>query len=361
MSQYVYSYQTMSLTASGNVKVPSDVNLYITNEFSVSTRGTPYMEVIVQLTETDTSYAVYNNMLKYLSDNNFFTTTNSADELIIPDQSESYYKLIHKNDKRVYCCDNQVYYGNKALAYTPSNLYFKYKNSDYGQVTIPSGNLQTPNPDTAAYVINSIQRNSIFYYYSGTTVYTLIDFTNSLNTSYGFTIYIMQSYANQVINTVSFATLSNLYPVLMNESTVGSGNTIPKNWLYTYFVLDKTISLEAVSVGTAYFLQDGLKNSYIFLDPAYSSVIYDQTLATQPTIVASSTITTNTTFNSITQSNSSSGSCTETADGYEVNATLNAASDTTNSVNAAISALNTTGAGKITSVTTIKTIIEKHQ
>jgi len=359
MSEYTYSYQTMSLTASGNLSVPTDINFFLTNLSSVSTRGTPYMEIIVQLTETDTSYAIYNNVLKYLSDDNFFTTTCNSDELVIPDQSESYYKLINKNDKRVYCCDNQVYYANKALAYTPSNLYFKYKNSDYGQLTIPSGNLETPNSDTYSYAINSVSRNTIFYYYTGTTVYTLIDFTNSQNTSYGFTIYIMQSYSNQISDSVSFAALPNLYPVLMNETIVGSGNSIPKNWLYTYFVLDENTSIQAVSVGTAYLTQDGLRNSYVFLDPTYSSVIYDQTLITCPNVIANSTITTKTTFVSKNQSSSSSGSCTETADGYEVNDTLNAASDVTNSVNAAISALNTSGTGILTSVTTIETTLTK--
>ena len=358
MSEYAYSYDTMSLTASGNLPVPKDINLFITNLFSSSTRGTPYMEIIVQLNETDTSYAIYNNMLKYISTQNFFTTTCDSDELIIPNQNESYYKLIYKNDKRVYCCDNQVYYGNKALAYSPSNLYFKYKNSIFGELTLPSGNYQTPNKDTSAYVINSVGRNSIFYYYSGSTVYTLIDFTNSQNTRYGFSIYIMQSYSNQIINGINFATLPNAYSLLMNEAIVGSGNTIPKNWIYTYFVLDKTISLEVVSVGTAYITQDGLKNSYVFLDPRYSSVIYEQTLATRPNISGQSKITTTTTFNSNKQSSSSSGTCTETADGYSSNDVLIAASDTTNSVNSAITSLNPQGSGKLTSLTTIETILD---
>jgi hypothetical protein len=169
----------------------------------------------------------------------------------------------------------------------------------------------------------------------------------------------MQSYCNQVLEGVSFATLPNLYPILMDESIVGSGNTLPKNWLYTYFVLDKGTTLQAVSVGTAYITQDGLKNSYVFLDPTYSNIVYEKTLITYPSVIANSTITTNTTFVSKNQSSSSSGSCTETADGFQVNDTLNAASDVTNSVNAAISALNTSGVGMLTSVTTIKTSIDK--
>ena len=363
MSEYAYSYQTMSLTASGNLSLPSDNTFYLTNSFSNSTRGTPYMEIIVQLSETDTTYAVYNNVLKYLGSNEFFTTTNNADEIDIPEQTNNYYKLIYKNDKRVYTCDNQVYYGNIATQYTPSNLYFNFKNSNYGQLTIPAGNQETPNSDTNAYAINSVDRNSIFYYYSGTTVYTLIDFTNSQNTSYGFTIYIMQSYCNQVSDSVTFATLPHLYGTLMDENIVGSGNTIPKNWLYTYFTISKDQQyVEAVSVGTAYLTQDGCKNSYVFLDPTYSNILYEQTLVSAPTVNATSTIKTSTTFvNSDKESNSSSGSATLTADGYVVNDTLNSASDTTNSVNAAISALDTTGAGQLTSVTTIRTTIRKNQ
>ena len=103
----------------------------------------------------------------------------------------------------------------------------------------------------------------------------MIDFNNSLNTTYGFTIFIMQSYTTQIYPVTS-NNLTELASVLENKEIVGDDNTMPQNFVYSYLVLPKNITLQAVSVGTAYLLQDGLNNSYVFLDPLYSNTIYDQ-------------------------------------------------------------------------------------
>jgi hypothetical protein len=63
---------------------------------------------------------------------------------------------------------------------------------------------------------------------------------------------------------------------LEDPRIVGRGNTIPRNWAYTTFTLPRSKTLQSVSIGTAYLVQDGLKNSYTYLDPEYGSYIYNQ-------------------------------------------------------------------------------------
>jgi hypothetical protein len=268
------SYQKMVLSSLGNKIVPSDANLFITNQSTSSTRFSPYMELIFQISESDTDYAIYNTFLKYTSEDLAYVETNNADQLIIPPKSTEYYKLIYTNDKRYYTCDQQIYYGFTNDAIGPDTLYFTYKNNFKAICKVPNGNAVTPSSG-GPYTVSNVSRNSIFTYYSGTTVYLLIDFNNSLNTNYGFSIFIMQSYTRQVYP-VSSSNLTELANVLEDEKIVGSGNTIPSNFVYSYSILAKNLTLQAVSVGTAYLLQDGLNNSYVFLDPTYSDVIYEQ-------------------------------------------------------------------------------------
>ena len=61
------SYQDMILSSLGNKIVPSGANLFVTNQNTSSTRYSPYMELIFQINENDTSYAIYNTFLKYIS------------------------------------------------------------------------------------------------------------------------------------------------------------------------------------------------------------------------------------------------------------------------------------------------------
>ena len=268
------SYQDMILSSLGNKIVPSGANLFVTNQHTSSTRYSPYMELIFQINENDTSYAIYNTFLKYISDDVAYVETHVAEQLIIPNKSEYYYKLIYTNDKRYYICDQQIYYGYTSTTTGPDTLYFYYKNNIKAICKLPNGNAVTPSSG-GAYTISEVSRNSIFTYYTGTTIYLLIDFNNSLNTTYGFTIYIMQSYTTQIYPVTS-NNLTELSTVLDDIKIVGNGNTIPNNFIYSYLVLPKNITLQAVSVGTAYLLQDGLNNSYVFLDPIYSNTIYEQ-------------------------------------------------------------------------------------
>lgn len=362
MTEYIYSYETMSLTSMGNLVVPSDINYAITCNFNNSIVGTPYIEVVIQQTETSTSVIVYNSVIQNLSENKCLTTTSNADQLIIPTSSSAYYALINVNDKRVYTCDNYLSYANKALALTPTNLYFKYKNSN-GCMQVTSNRAQSitsTNKSTSAslpYTVETVSENCIYYYYSNRAVYLLIDYTNTLNTSYGFTIYIMQSYCNQKTKNINSSNLDTLYDLLIDEKLVGSGNTLPSNWVYCYYIIPNSVMLQAVSVGTIYKTRDGLSNAYVYLDPTYCNKVYESTLKTQPSNVAESKITTTASFRSQTLSSSSSGTSTLSVDGYNVADTLNAGSNATDAINAAISslALPSSGTGTLTTTTTINT------
>ena len=268
------SYGEMVLTSNGNKIIKNGANIFVTNQNGTSTRYAPYMELIIQINEGDTQYAIYNSFLKYTSDDVTYVETNDASQLIIPPKTSQYYRLYDINDKRYYTCDQQIYYGFNSTTIGPPTLYFHYKNNQKAILKIPNGNAVTPS-NNGVYTINEVNRNTVFSYYSSTTVYILIDFDNTLKTKYGFSIFVMQSYCTQVF-AVNPSNLSILGSLLEDEKIVGQGNTLPSNFVYSYLILDKEITLQVVSVGKAYLTQDGLKNSYIFLDPAYSNTIYEQ-------------------------------------------------------------------------------------
>ena len=299
MSDFTYSYDTMSLTANGNLDVPDDIHYAIASLFTSSMRGTPYLELAIQTTSTS-DLTIYNSVLKKLSNGIFVPTTSNADELILSQSSSQYYLLGSVNDKRVYTCDNYLIYENKAQydALTPSSLYFNFKNSK-GTIEVNSDRSQELPPEGSSsnppYTIQFVNENSIYYYYANTIVYLLIDYTNTQNTSYGFTIYIMQSYSSNVSTAVNFDELPLLYPLLVDETIVGAGNTLPSNWAYSYYIVPNNESIQAVAVGTIYKTRDGLLNAYIYLSPTYCNKLYESIMKTQPqNVTTTNTATTNT-------------------------------------------------------------------
>jgi hypothetical protein len=227
----------MILSSLGNKIVPSDANLFVTNQSTSSTRFSPYMELIFQIYETDTSYAIYNTFLKYTSEDVAYVEIHDANQLIIPNKSEYYYKLIYTNDKRYYTCDQQIYYGYTSTTTGPDTLYFYYKNNIKAICKVPNGNAVTPSSG-GAYTVSEVSRNSVFTYYSGTTVYLLIDFNNSLNTTYGFTIFIMQSYTTQIYPVTS-NNLTELASVLENKEIVGDDNNYTTKFCLFVFSFTK--------------------------------------------------------------------------------------------------------------------------
>lgn len=268
------TYDQIILTSNGNLPIPPGVDLYITNNDTISTRYSPYMELIFQLNEGDTSYAVYNNFLKYQTSGLEYIETHVSDDLIIPPRTSQYYSVFYKNDKRFYTADQQIYYSFQSNTVGPNELYFTYKNNSKAICKIPNGNSTTPS-GAGDYIANTINRNSIFKYYGGSPVFLLVDFSNQMNTNYGFTIWIMQSYSNQIYS-VTQSNITLLSSVLKDESIVGSGNTLPDFMTYSYCNIPANSSIQAVSLNIAYLIQDGVGNSYIYLDPTYSDILYNK-------------------------------------------------------------------------------------
>lgn len=327
------SYQTIVLTALGNLEIPDGVNFYFTNRFNTSTRNSPYMELIFQINEGDTEYAIYNTFLKYTSNNLSIVETNDADQIIIPPTSKDYYRLEYMNDKRFYTCDSQMYYGFTESSFGPPNLYFSYKNCLNAILQVPNGNGVYPSSG-GAYTVSNVSRYAIFWYYPATTVYLLIDFNNSMNTSYGFSIFVMQSFCKQIYP-VTEEGLNTLNEVLINPDIVGSDNVLPTNWIYSYSILNKDFYLNAVSIGTAYQTQDGLSNTYTYVDPSYCNQIYEQYTTKQDLVFVNSKSTTlcKTTFKNDTQLVTASATATATATGNTITDSFQSSAD--NSVNVA--------------------------
>jgi len=355
------SYETIFLTAIGDLGIPDGVNFFFTNSLSTSSRNSPYMELIFQLNEGDTEYAIYNSFLKYTSQDDDFIETNDADQLIIPPTSKDYYRLIYKNDKRFYTCDTQMYYGFTDTSIGPPTLYFSYKNCPNAILKIPNGNGVLPSTG-GAYTVSNVSRNAIFWYYPSTTVYLLIDFNNSLNTIYGFTIFVMQSYCKQIYP-VTIEKLSTLNEVLIDPLIVGSDGVLPKNWIYSYLILNKQFYLNAVSIGTAYQTQDGVSNTYTYVDPNYCNTIYEQVTTKQDLIFinAKSTTLCKTTFKNNTQSVTASASATATSTGTTLTDSFQSSADSSiniaqeTSLNTLLTYITEPENGKVESVCTTTT------
>jgi hypothetical protein len=93
-----------------------------------------------------------------------------------------------------------------------------------------------------AYTENAVQRTTRYLFKKGRTIYELI--------SPQGTHYVMQSYSQIIDPTLSEADLAYL----------GSRLTLPVGWSYKTKVLHQDYVMQ--TSGTAYVLQDNLKNSY---------------------------------------------------------------------------------------------------
>jgi hypothetical protein len=144
----------------------------------------------------------------------------------------------------------------------------------------------------------------------------------------------MQSYCKQVFP-VTLEQLNTLDSILINPEIVGPENVLPNNWIYSYLILNKETYLNAVSIGTAYQTQDGLNNTYTFLDPEYSNQIYDQYLTSQDLIKidAKSTTLCKTIFKNNTETLTASASATASATGNNIIDAFQSSAD--NSMNTA--------------------------
>jgi hypothetical protein len=93
------------------------------------------------------------------------------------------------------------------------------------------------------YLPRAVDRETVFVYDAGSTVYEL--------TAPDGTVYVMQSWSQQVEPTLDEAALADLTPLL----------TLPEGWTYSTRVLTTELRVETVDQA-AMVLQDDLRNSY---------------------------------------------------------------------------------------------------
>lgn len=108
-----------------------------------------------------------------------------------------------------------------------------------GQLTAPVG---TPLVGDQHYVVNTVQRDTVWTYLQGTMIYQLTDPDGN--------VYVMQSYSTQVNPDLSLDELPTLAQTL----------SLPSGWTFTTETLDQQLNL--VTGGTAYVVNDDFADSY---------------------------------------------------------------------------------------------------
>lgn len=248
----------------------NDDSCFVSNSLNESCRNAPYMDIIVKVNHDDKDYEVYNTYVK--NRNNVIVTTD-GDQLQIDQESGDYYQLIQINDKRFYMCDQQIWITKDKTSDIPEYLNFHFKNCDAAICTLPNIN-KIPSIISSPYTESQVTRKSVFTYYPSRPVSFLMDYRNKTKNEYGFAIYIMQSYCKQKLPLTNDQ-LAQLGSILSNEHAT-NGNTLPQDVVYAYSILSPSTTLYVVSDSTAYLMNDALNNTYVYLDPKYSSVLYEQ-------------------------------------------------------------------------------------
>jgi hypothetical protein len=113
-----------------------------------------------------------------------------------------------------------------------------------GQLQTPVGQ---PTIGTDPYVVNTVQRNTIYLFKAGRQVFELTDPSGN--------VYVMQSYSQQVEPSLSLRTLADIGPDLQ----------LPEGWSYAARTLDEDLTLTAS--GSTQIVNDYYKNTYQ-IDPS---------------------------------------------------------------------------------------------
>jgi hypothetical protein len=194
----------------------------------------------------------------------------SKNQLVIPSSSPQYTSYVGSNDNRFFTSD-MVITLNTPIGEGPDYLYFDFidnSNLKFAIAKCVSFIYQPSGP----YSPIQVNRYNIWVYYPYTQVYMLINSSDTRN-SYGFSIWIMQGYTTQKYPvTIDLLPLLNTY--LTNKDIVGS-DTPPSNWSYSYTNLAINTFLNVTAIGEAYIIQDGLNNTYQYLDPTYCNFLYE--------------------------------------------------------------------------------------
>lgn len=217
---------------------------------SINLIDVPYMELLIP-DDSNEKYYVYSSTN---GDGRLFTT--NSNELVIEDSR------IFQNPFRFYVLNSIIF--NLSVETTeqfPETKEFSFKNGTVKQqmelraATVPS--------QDGAYVPTTISRNTIYVYYPGTTVYTLVD-TKTSN------IYVMQTGNNQkVTNPLTYNNMINIQLTL--------SDTLPEGMLFLSSQIpdDQTVCVVSSPKYPAVLMQDVLGNSYQLADKEYAKCLYD--------------------------------------------------------------------------------------
>jgi hypothetical protein len=224
---------------------PLNMSLKISNN---SIRYVPYCELLFPVTGSS-QYNVYSN---FDCQNTF--NTNDGSQLKISSDN------VVVNDKRFWTMDQLVQVSGSAP--DGVNMYIKvpFKNNKKIEASF-KWTAQLEPGSGKPYTVSQISRQTIWEYNPQTPVYLLIN-----TRKHSLSIYVMQSYTNQVYEDLSPANL----PYLGGRMHVDEG------WTFAYMILDQTTKLRVISTETAYLVQDAAKNSYQYLDPLYAPWLYEK-------------------------------------------------------------------------------------
>ena len=154
----------------------------------------------------------------------------------------------------------------------PNNLYFKFITSN---TIFPIAKVEgsAAGSGGVAYVSGTVYRNNMWIYYPYTQIYVLIRSNDNIN-SYGFSIWVLQSYTNQIDETLTLNTLPYIGTILANNLT----KPLPSNICFS--VINLSQYLNSSSIGNIYVMQDSLNNTYQYIDPTYCNFLYNNIQAT---------------------------------------------------------------------------------
>lgn len=238
-------------------------NIIIYNNFNQTTRNSAYLELIFNMGVAGQS-TVYNSFA-FKNMKNIASISDSS-ELIIPATSPNYISLVYANIKRYFMMDMLISYGPITGA-GPDNLYFKFTTSNTIFPIAKVESSTTGGGGSNPYVAGPVYRTNMWIYYPYTQIYVLIRSNDNMN-SYGFSIWVMQSYTNQIDTTLTLNTLPYIGTILANNST-----PLPSNMCFS--IINLSQYLNTTSIGNVDVMQDTLNNTYQYLDPTYCNFLYE--------------------------------------------------------------------------------------
>ena len=143
------------------------------------------------------------------------------------------------NGPRHFVMDNIVGSGSSATGkmFTFGGIQMQLR----GTLQTPVG---TPTVGNQFFVPNQVSRDTVFTYDAGKPIFEL--------TAPNGDVYVMQSYAQIVDQTLTYKQLSSLASKLQ----------LPNGWTYTTKTLQQDLKLDTTSTGVAYVVNDNLADSY---------------------------------------------------------------------------------------------------